>query len=132
VRRLFTFAFAGGMGFVADAVVLQVLAEGLGLQVHFARVLSFLAAVTVTWQINRHFTFRREPANQRDGLFVEWAKYLASSLFGGAFNYGAFSLAIALSPYVRDHLYIGVAIGSLAGMLVNYGLYSRFVFGTKR
>ena len=37
----------------------------------------------------------------------------------------------ALSAFAREHLIVGVAVGSLAGMVVNYLLYSRFVFGEK-
>ena len=124
--RTATFAFSGGMGFLVDAGILQLLAGVFGVQVHFARLVSFLVAVTVTWQINRNLTFANE--GRRGSLLREWLSYLASSLLGGATNYGAFALSIYLSGYIREHLVIGVAIGSLAGMLVNYTLYSRFVF----
>jgi putative flippase GtrA len=125
VLSTLSFVFAGTVGFLVDSLVVQLLAQQLGLQVHIARILSFLAGVTATWLINRTFTF--QPDSGR-GVLGEWLRYFVSSLFGGAFNYGAFSLALVLSPHVREHLYVGVAIGSLAGMLVNYGLYSRFVF----
>lgn len=94
---------------------------------HAARVVSFLFAVTVTWQFNRRFTFAAGHATRHP--FHEWARYLASSLLGGAVNYAAFSLAIAVSALARRHLVIGVAIGAAAGMVVNYLLYSRYVFG---
>jgi putative flippase GtrA len=125
LRRAASFIVAGTVGFLVDSLVLQLLAEVLGLQVHAARVISFVAAVTATWLVNRMYTFRRE---SQGGLIAEWCRYFLSSLGGGAVNYAAFALALAFIPYVREHLYVGVAIGSLAGMLVNYTLYSRFVF----
>jgi putative flippase GtrA len=124
--RTLVFAFAGTVGFLVDAGVLQLLVSVFGAPVYGARVVSFLTAVTATWLINRRFTFReQEPGPPR---LSEWLRYLGSSLVGGATNYGAFALAIAGSPYIRAHLIIGVAIGSLAGMVVNYLLYSKFVF----
>lgn len=124
--RTLVFAFAGTVGFLVDAGVLQLLVSLLHAPVYGARVVSFLAAVTATWLINRRFTFREtEPGPPR---LSEWLRYLGSSLVGGATNYAAFAVSIASSPWIRAHLIVGVAIGSLAGMVVNYLLYSRFVF----
>jgi putative flippase GtrA len=125
LRRAASFIIAGTVGFLVDALVLELLAQVLSLQVHVARLLSFIAAVTATWLVNRRYTFHRE---SQGGLIAEWCRYFLSSLAGGAFNYAAFALALASIAYVREHLYVGVAIGSFAGMLVNYALYSRFVF----
>lgn len=124
--RTFIFAVAGTVGFVVDSGILQLLAGVLHVQVHLARVVSFLIAMTTTWQINRRFTFRE--GRQSQTLLGEWLRYFASSLLGGATNYGAFAISIAVSPFIRSHLVIGVAIGSLVGMVTNYVLYSRFVF----
>lgn len=124
-----TFAVAGGVGFLVDAGVLEALVRFAGIQVHFARVISFLAAVTATWLINRTFTFR--VARVGGSLIAEWLKYFGSSLGGGAVNYAAFAATIGFSAYAREHLIVGVAVGSLAGMVVNYLLYSRFVFRRK-
>ena len=46
-------------------------------------------------------------------------------------NYTAFALAVELSEAVQTHPVVGVAIGSLAGMSVNYVLYAAFVFRTR-
>ena len=124
--RTAIFAIAGTVGFLVDSGVLELLVRVLHVQVHLARVLSFLVAMTVTWQVNRRFTFRE--GRQSRTLFGEWLRYFASSLLGGATNYGAFAISIAVSPFIRSHLVIGVAIGSLVGMVTNYLLYSRFVF----
>jgi putative flippase GtrA len=124
--RTFIFALAGTVGFLVDSGVLQLLAGVLHMQVHLARVVSFLIAMTATWQINRRFTFRE--GRQSQTLVGEWLRYFASSLLGGATNYAAFAISIAVSPFIRSHLVLGVAIGSLVGMVTNYVLYSRFVF----
>jgi len=56
--RKFVFAFAGTAGFIVDASLMQLMAGTGTVQVHLARLISFLISMTVTWQINRHFTFR--------------------------------------------------------------------------
>ena len=124
------FAIAGTVGLLVDYGVLQFLVSVLRVPVYGARVLSFLAAVTATWLINRHFTFsERKPGPPH---LLEWLRYLGSSLLGGAANYAAFALAVANSPFIRAHLILAVAVGSLAGMFVNYLLYSKYVFGQAR
>lgn len=124
------FVFAGTAAFVLDSAVLQILVREAHMEVHLARAISFVLSMTVTWQINRRFSFHG--GEYEHSLFQEWLRYFASSLFGGAVNYGAFSIAIAVSPFVREHLFLGVAAGSLSGMVVNYLLYSRYVFGSPR
>jgi putative flippase GtrA len=130
MRRTVCFLIAGVAGFLVDAGVLQLLTRYLGVEVHAARVVSFLTAVFATWQVNRRLTFGG--GSRSGGLLREWWRYLLSSMAGGAVNYLAFAIAIAGLKFARDHLYVGVAIGSVAGMLVNFMLYSTYVFRPSR
>jgi putative flippase GtrA len=124
--RILRFALVGAAGFIVDAGVLQLLSWGLGLEVHVARLLSFLAASAATWRLNRRYTFAA--ADARGGEFWEWLRYLWSSAAGGLVNYGAFALFIAVAGAESVQRLVGVAVGSLAGMCVNYALYSLYVF----
>ena len=54
-REFLSFAVVGTIGFVVDLGVLYVVAPTLGW--YGGRVLSFLAAASVTWALNRRFTF---------------------------------------------------------------------------
>lgn len=126
MRRLGSFVVAGGTGFLVDALALQLLAVQLGMQVHLAKLLSFLLAVISTWLINRRFTFPGRAG--RVPLPLEFWRYLLSSLAGGTVNYLVFAATISASGFARTHLYVAVAMGSLAGMLVNFVLYSVYVF----
>lgn len=124
-REFLSFAVVGTIGFVVDLGVLYLLASSLGW--YGARVLSFLAAATVTWVLNRHFTFghRRSEAS----LTREYARYLLTMLGGALVNYAAYALTLhwlggPLAPA------LGVALGSCAGLAVNF-LTARFlVFGS--
>jgi putative flippase GtrA len=124
--RFVVFGLVGAAGFVVDAGILAILTHTLGWEVHLARLLSFLTASATTWRLNRRYTFDSGGGDGRQ--FVEWLRYLWSSAAGGLVNYGAFSAVIAFAGDRGNYPLIGVAVGSIAGMSVNYLLYSRYVF----
>lgn len=122
LREFILFGIAGTLGFVVDTAVLYLLNPALG--PFYGRAVSFFAAVVTTWSINRAFAFKgRKSAYSRTR---EFAYYFVLMLTGGVANYGAYSWLVVSYPLVREHLIIGVAIGSLAGMTINF-LVSRFL-----
>jgi putative flippase GtrA len=121
--QVLRFAIAGVAGLVVDVVVLY-LAMALGSGFYLGRVASFLAAVWTTWRINRRYTFH--PAG--DGVWREWWRYLSAMLGGGAVNYLASSAAVVLLPHWRFTPALAVAIGSLAGMSLNFVSAKLLVF----
>lgn len=118
------FAVAGVAGLVVDVAALY-LALALGFGFYAGRVVSFLCAVFATWQINRRYTFAAVDAVSP---WREWWRYLAAMMGGGLFNYAAYSAAIAFGPRVALWPMAAVAIGSLAGMAVNFAGAKLFVF----
>lgn len=122
-REFLSFAVVGAVGFVVDLGVLYLLAPTLGW--YGGRVLSFLAAATVTWALNRRFTF----GERRSGgpLAREYLRYLLTMLGGALVNYGAYVLTLhwlggPLAPA------LGVALGSCAGLVVNFVTARLLVF----
>jgi putative flippase GtrA len=120
-RQFLSFAVVGAIGFVVDLGVLYLVAPALGW--YGGRVLSFLAAATVTWALNRRFTF----AGRYSGASIrrEYLRYLLTMLGGALVNYGAYVLTLhwlggPLAPA------LGVALGSCAGLAVNF-LTARFL-----
>lgn len=119
------FGVVGTVGFVVDTAVLYAgLAAGLGL--YGGRALSYLVAASTTWALNRAWTFR----GQGEGPAMrQWALFVVLNLVGFAFNYGTYAALVASVALVAQHPVIGVAAGSLAGMMGNFLLSRRFVFG---
>ncbi|EPE98590.1 GtrA family protein [Rhizobium grahamii] len=115
-RQILSFAVAGIVGFAVDLGVL-LLALHCGLGFFLGRSISFLAAVLVTWQINRHFTFERRRDQE---VQKEWWRYFATMLLGGCFNYVVYSLVVLSFPKLWLLPAIAVAGGSLAGMSFNF------------
>jgi putative flippase GtrA len=123
---ILSFGLVGVVGFLVDAGILQLVIRTEHIEVHLARVISFLVASGVTWRLNRRYTFNSSPSGHNQ--FIEWLRYLWSSAAGALFNYGAFSAVIAFAGDRGLYPLAGVAAGSLAGMSVNWLLYSRYVF----
>ena len=91
------------------------------------RFLSFSAAVLFTYVLNRRLTFR--VTNRAHAS--EFCRYYANMVLGGAVNIGVFYAAFVVSPFVKTYPVAGIALGSIAGLIVNF-LTSRVLFRTKR
>jgi len=115
--QFFKFGIVGTIGFLVDWGVLEAATGLLDFGPYGGRVLSFLAAATVTWALNRAFTFRGAgggPAHRQYAVFV------LAMVAGFAVNYGTYSLCIAWLPLFREHLGLAVAAGSIAGLGINF------------
>jgi putative flippase GtrA len=125
VGELFRFGSVGVAGFIVDACVLTLgLRAGAGPWA--GRVLSYLAAATFTFGLNRAWTFRT--ADRSRPVARDWGMFLLVNLVGFGCNYGSYAALIAGVPLVRENPVLGVAVGSLAGMVGNFVLSRRFVF----
>jgi putative flippase GtrA len=118
------FAAVGVAGLVVDTAVLYgALALGAGL--YSGRVISYIAAATTTWALNRRFTFA---SHESESKFAQWAKFLAANSVGGLVNYSVYAALITASPLIATLPVIAVCAGSIAGLAVNFTLSRKFVF----
>jgi putative flippase GtrA len=105
--------------------MLLVAVQLLGLSLYLGRGLSFLVAVTCTWALNRAYTFQEFSSTNR---LLEWLRFLGANAVGGSINVGTYIFLVSKSEFVRNHPVIGVAIGSVNGLLVNFCLSKWFAF----
>lgn len=117
VRELVLFGIAGTLGFLVDAGVVTLLVNGLGWGPYRARLMSFLCAVAATFAFNRRYTFK---AGAEASLLRQGAQYLLAMIGGLAVNYAVYAALVQAFDAVRSWPIIGVAAGSIAGVLVNY------------
>lgn len=122
-KEFLWFTAVGAIGFVVDLGALYLVAPYLGW--YGGRVVSFIAAATATWLLNRRFTFRARQSGTSVGR--EYARYLLTMLGGTLVNYAAYALTLhwvggAWGPA------LGVAVGSCAGLVVNFLSARHFVF----
>lgn len=120
--QLLRFAVTGVIGLVADVTVLYG-ALALGCDHYTGRLLSFLAAVIVTWRINRRYTFT--PSGSQ---WSEWWRYVGAMSGGALLNLGAYLLTLWLLPPSPWLPALGVSLGALAGMTLNFLSAKFFVF----
>jgi putative flippase GtrA len=126
--EILRFGIVGVVGFVVDAGVLTLgLRAGTG--PWFGRVLSYVVAATVTFSLNRAWTFRT--ADRSRPMMRDWSMFLIINLVGFLCNFGTYAALIATVPLVRELPVLGVAAGSLAGMAGNFLLSRRFVFRSR-
>jgi putative flippase GtrA len=125
--EMLRFGVVGVAGFLVDAGVLLFALHALGLGPYSGRVLSYLAAASATFVLNRAWTFGDRPRSAAP--VRQWALFVALNLVGFACNYGTYAALVASVPLVGRYPVLGVAAGSLAGMAGNFLLSRRFVFG---
>ncbi|AMM24625.1 GtrA family protein [Variovorax sp. PAMC 28711] len=126
-REFLAFGLVGVAGFVVDVSVLYLAAPWLGW--YAARVLSFVAAATATWALNRRYTFTTRHADTSLGR--EYLRYLVTMLGGAAVNYAVYvaTLHWVGGPWAPA---LGVALGSCTGLVVNFLSARYFVFRARR
>lgn len=121
------FVIAGAIGFVLDVGILYLTKAQFGL--YGGRAVSFVCAASATWLINRTVTF----AGHRSGkpLLQEYLGYMLLMCGGGIVNYCTYAAGILLSTTIATDPVIGVAMGSLAGLTVNF-VSAKFLLFQKR
>lgn len=127
-RRMLPFIVVGSIGFAVDATVLLILTALAGWQPLWARLVSFMGAVTVTWLINRRFTFADRRALRACTSANEYLRYVLTQSVGAAINFAVFGVALWVLPALRMHLLIPLALGSICALCFNYLAMLHLVF----
>lgn len=124
--RFGQFAVVGTAGFLIDSGVLWIAMHRAGLGFYLGRLVSFLTSATITWYLNRSFTYRDRLAGGRRS--DQWLRYIGVSVVGALVNYGVYCVFVVAFEVAARYPILGVAAGSIAGMLVNFSAYSWLVF----
>jgi putative flippase GtrA len=123
--RFLTFGLVGLVGLVVDVGVLTLMIDGFGFGPYVARLVSYFAAATTTWALNRRYTF---DITGSGSLIGEWGRFTLVNGVGGIANYGVFALLVATSPFIYQHPVVAVVIGAGVGWVFNYHASKRLVF----
>jgi putative flippase GtrA len=124
-REIVFFGIAGTVGFFIDVAV-TVLFEPL-IGDYLARIPGLVAAATSTWLINRSLTFKTRKS-RHTSVWKEYLHYLSLMFAGAVISYGVYAVIVTLVSYSPFRILIAIALGSLAGMVVNYLSSRRFVY----
>lgn len=120
-----SFAAVGVVGFIVDAVIFLVLTSAAGLAPGWARMASATSAITVTWALNRNYTFaQRRSVDARK----EYVRYLMAQAAGFTLNLGVFALALISSAFVRSQPFVALILGAGTALAFNYITARSFAF----
>lgn len=118
------FLLTGALGFAVDFSILYVAVNVGGLGPVSGRLLSFVIAASVTWKVNRHFTF----ASSQDPATWQWIRYLCTTAIGGAINIGVYRLWLMFTAPDNLNLFAAVVAGSAVALIFNFALSKYIVF----
>ena len=119
------FAIVGTFGFFVDALTLVWLLE-INWTLFPARMASFACAVSVTWYLNRMWTFNQAGVDK--STVVQYGIYIIVQVIGAGINIGIFFLVIYWFPITGSQPLIPLAVGSLVAMGINYVLAKKIVY----
>ena len=123
--RFQRFVSVGAVGFVIEAIVLQALVSFLHLHAFVALLIAFAVAVTVTWLLNRSYTFAvKKPHN-----LVEWFKYTGVNSAGGVIHLVVYGALVFYFPVLQQYPLIPLVISSAVAAIFNYSMSANVVFG---
>ncbi len=122
-REAVRFALIGAVGFVVDGGLL-VLLHTRGLPLLAARLISFTVAVTVTWALNRRYTF----PHRRGRGFPEWRRYALVNGIGALVNLGGFFALLHRFPAWRAIPLLPLALAAGGGLIFNFWASRQIAF----
>lgn len=115
------FLAVGGIGLAVDSAAYTIIDGWLGVPA-VSRLFSLLLATSVTWQLNRHVTFR---AAGRDRA-AQALRYTIVAATSQSISYATFLLIIAVVPTI-PHL-LALLSGAVLGAVVGFSGQSIFGF----
>jgi putative flippase GtrA len=123
LRRFASFTTVGIVGFVVDAGILSALVHVWEWPHYAARALSFAAAVTVTWALNRRWVFVRT-----DDATREYGAYFGVQAIGACLNLGTYAAVILVFPSLARIPVLPLTAGAALGFVFNYSALARWVY----
>jgi putative flippase GtrA len=119
------FAVVGGLGFVTEAAILQLLTSTGLTGPYVSRCVSFPAAVTLTWLLNRRLTFAKRPMG---GAGRRYALYVFGQVVAALGNLGTYAAVVYLEPRLRGVPVVALACGAVVGLIINFWWADQIVF----
>jgi putative flippase GtrA len=119
------FGTVGLIGLAFAAAIVYALRAPLGL--YWAGIFGFGMTATITWGLNRLWTFR---GHNRGPVHRQWALYLLVNLVGFSLNWSTYAALVTFVRLCAAQPVFAVAAGSMAGALANFLLARAMVFPT--
>lgn len=119
-QHFYRFSAVGAIGFVVDASAFTLL-HSIWQAPHLARLGAFLVAVATTFVLNRRYTFKMRAKSRPLVYFIGQTVSLGM-------NMSVFSLVIWHPIWLPWQYYVGLVLGSIAAIFINYEMSRRYAF----
>jgi putative flippase GtrA len=123
LREFMRFGTVGAIGFVADTTTVYSLKPWAGL--YIAGAVAYVIACTVTWGLNRIWTFRGRGSGP---MHRQWALFLSTNGVGFVLNRGTYFILVYFSPLCAQYPVLAIAAGVAMGMFSNFHFARKIVF----
>lgn len=117
------FGSVGVVGFLFDTATVYGLRHLLGL--YGAGAAAYVVAASVTWLLNRLWTFRGQGSGP---VHHQWARFVFANLGGFILNRGTYALLVTFVPACAEQPVFAVGAGAIMGMFLNFSLSRAVVF----
>lgn len=124
------FVIAGTTGFVADAL-LTILFIKSGLSHILSRGLAIPLAMTLTFFINKKYTFKSS-RGARYSIYKQFFDYVLANAISQSFNFMVYTILILNVSLLYKLPILAVAVSSLSAMFITFGLSKYWVFKEKK
>ncbi len=114
LRHWFGFLISGGVAFIVDALVLELLTVVAGLHPITARLVAISLAMAAGWLMHRTLTF----AVPTPPSIPEFLRYAGVAWTAAAVNYGLFVLIVLARPAIEP--LVALVVSSIAAMIFSY------------
>ena len=119
------FCLVGGIGFLVDAGLTLWLHQTWHRAALESRVAAFVVAATVTWALNRSYTFSSSAGAG------SWLRYLLLTSAGALINIGLYLAWLRVFGQGPLNVLAGVALGSIVAMGFNFTVSRKSVFAVR-
>lgn len=117
------FGSVGTIGFLFDTATVYALRYSLGL--YGAGAAAYVVAASVTWLLNRLWTFRGLGSGP---VHHQWARFVLVNLGGFILNRGTYALLVTFVARCAEQPVFAVGAGAIVGMFLNFSLSRSMVF----
>lgn len=121
------FLTVGGLGFLVDAGVFQLLYLA-GQGPIAARIVSASVSITLTWYLNRQHVFQTSNINSS---VPEYTRYIAVQTIGLIVNFGVYLFLLANVAQFREQPILALCGGAAAALTLNFLGARYFAFRAK-